>query len=278
MLMPLLCAHNGPLLVHGQFAHVHKSLDCGCISCLNSTDGRSRLTVSQKQKARSLIRISKDYDVRKQEFLDTAQKLFYEQGYDQTSVNTIIDAVGVSKGTFYHYFKSKENLLDALAERVAKQGLERLHSIVEDRHIGALEKINRYFAGSRDPKEKSEEIAKTVLRVMYEDENILLRHKARVRSMELVVSELGKIIAQGIQEGIFNVPYPERTAEMILMLGGEMKDIYARLFLELDEKPENITLAKQLIDQYEDAIARMLAAPEGSIRFHEQLNLRDFLG
>ena len=225
-----------------------------------------------------MVRISKDYDVRKQEFLDAAQKLFYEQGYDQTSVNTIIEAVGVSKGTFYHYFNSKEDLLDALAERVARQRLEQLHSIVEDRNLSALEKFNRYFAGSRGFKEKSEEIAKTILRVMYEDENILLRHKARVRCMELVVPELGKIIAQGIQEGIFNVPYPERTAEMILMLGGEMKDIYARLFLELDEKPENITLAKQLIDQYEDAIARMLAAPEGSIRFHEQLNLRDFLG
>lgn len=223
-------------------------------------------------------RISKEYDVRKQEFLDAAQTLFYEQGYDQTSVNDILDAVGVSKGTFYHYFKSKEELLDALAERVARQGLERLHSIVKDVHLNALEKINQYFAGSQGHEEKSEEIAKTVLRVMYEDENILLRHKARVRSMELVVPELGKIIAQGVEEGVFDVPYPERTAEMILMLGGEMKDIYARLFLELDEKPENITLAKQLIDQYEDAIARMLAAPEGSIRFHEQLNLKDFLG
>jgi len=230
------------------------------------------------KKTRSLNRIIKDYDVRKQEFLDAAQKLFYEQGYDQTSVNTIIDAVGVSKGTFYHYFNSKEDLLDALAERVARQRLEQLHSIVEDRNLSALEKFNRYFAGSRGFEEKSGEIAKTVLRVMYEDENILLRHKARVRSMELVVPELGKIIAQGIQEGTFDVPCPERTAEMILMLGGEMKDIYARLFLNLDEKPENITLAKQLIDQYEDAIARMLAAPEGSIRFHEQLNLKDFLG
>ena len=225
-----------------------------------------------------MVRISKDYDVRKQEFLDVAQRLFYEQGYDQTSVESIIAAVGVSKGTFYHYFKSKEDLLDALAERVARQGLEQLHSIVEDLNMNALEKINWYFAGSRGSEKKGEEIAKTVLRVIYEDENILLRHKTRVRSMELVVPELGKIIAQGVQEGIFNVPCPERTAEMILMLGGEMKDVYARLFLDLDEKPENTALANQLIDQYEDAIARMLAAPEGSIRFHEQLNLKDFLG
>ncbi|MFB0515188.1 MAG: TetR/AcrR family transcriptional regulator [Candidatus Neomarinimicrobiota bacterium] len=225
-----------------------------------------------------MVRISKDYDVRKQEFLDAAQRLFYEQGYDQTPVEAIIAAVGVSKGTFYHYFKSKEDLLDALAEQVARQELERLRSIVEDRRTGALEKINQYFVGTRNLEKNSEEIAKTVLRVMYKDENILLRHKARVRSMELVVPELGEIIAQGIQEGVFDVPCPERTAEMILMLGGEMKDIYARLFLELDEKPENITLAKQLIDQYEDAITRMLGAPEGSIRFHDQLNLKDFLG
>lgn len=225
-----------------------------------------------------MARITKEYDVRKVEFLNAAQQLFFEYGYDQTSVSMILEKVGVAKGTFYHYFPSKADLLDALAERVARQGLQQLRSIVENPHLGALEKFNRYFAESPVTEEQSGEVAKTVLRVMYEDENILLRHKARVRSMELVVPELGKIIAQGVEEGIFHVPYPERTAELILMLGGELKDTYAGLFLELDEKPENITLAKQLVGQYEDAIARMLAAPPGSIRFHEQLNLKDFLG
>jgi len=225
-----------------------------------------------------MIRITKDYDVRRQEFLDAAQRLFYEQGYNQTPVEAIIAAVGVSKGTFYHYFKSKEDLLDALAERVALQGLERLHAIVGDQQLTALEKINRYFTGYSGFKEEKEEIAKAVLRVLYEDENILLRHKSRVRRMELVVPELGRIIAQGVEEGTFSVLCPERTAQMILMLGGELKDTYAHLFLDLDDQPENTPLARQLIDQYEDAIARMLGAPEGSIRFHEQLNLKDFLG
>ena len=61
------------------------------------------------------MRISKDYDVRKNEILDMAQKLFFEMGYEQTSVSNIIDAVGVAKGTFYYYFKSKEELLEKKA-------------------------------------------------------------------------------------------------------------------------------------------------------------------
>ncbi|MCK4578956.1 MAG: TetR/AcrR family transcriptional regulator, partial [Candidatus Marinimicrobia bacterium] len=54
-----------------------------------------------------MARVLKEYDERKTEFLDAARELFYSLGYEQTSVNTIIEKVGVSKGTFYHYFKSK---------------------------------------------------------------------------------------------------------------------------------------------------------------------------
>jgi len=61
-----------------------------------------------------MVRITKEYHVRKNELLDTAQELFFTQGYEQTTVETIIQKVGVSKGTFYYYFKSKEDLLDKL--------------------------------------------------------------------------------------------------------------------------------------------------------------------
>ncbi len=49
-------------------------------------------------------RIVKSADVRKDEILDTAQALFAERGYAHTSVQAVIDAVGISKGDFYHDF------------------------------------------------------------------------------------------------------------------------------------------------------------------------------
>ncbi len=49
-----------------------------------------------------MARIVKAPDERRTEFIETAQALFYTKGYERTSVNDIIEAVGVSKGAFYY--------------------------------------------------------------------------------------------------------------------------------------------------------------------------------
>ena len=47
--------------------------------------------------------------------INAAWKLFYEQGYDDTTVEEIIDASGTSRGSFYHYFEGKDALLSSLS-------------------------------------------------------------------------------------------------------------------------------------------------------------------
>jgi AcrR family transcriptional regulator len=61
-----------------------------------------------------MTRTVKEPDIRRAELLDAAQKLFYAKGYEKTPVQDNIDRVGVAKGTFYHYFGSKVELLDEL--------------------------------------------------------------------------------------------------------------------------------------------------------------------
>ena len=63
------------------------------------------------------MRIVMEADVRKNEILDAAGILFSEKGYDNTSVTDIMNAVGIAKGTLYHHFKSKEDIMDALIKR-----------------------------------------------------------------------------------------------------------------------------------------------------------------
>ena len=218
-------------------------------------------------------RISKEFNVRRQEFLDAAQQLFFEYGYEQTSVNMILKKMGVAKGTFYHYFDSKEDLLNAITDRMVRQALDHLRPIVEDQQLGAIEKLNGYFAGSVDFKMMNKELIKSWLRVMYRDENIILRHKVQAANIKIIVPELSKIITQGMQEGVFNVAHPVQTAEMILMLGNDIGDISAQMLLELDETSGNFELIEDRIDQYEDVIARILGAPQGAITFQERKEL-----
>jgi AcrR family transcriptional regulator len=51
------------------------------------------------------------------DIVDSARKLFYEHGYDGTSFSQIVDATGLFRGNIYHYFKTKDDILEAVVER-----------------------------------------------------------------------------------------------------------------------------------------------------------------
>ena len=57
-------------------------------------------------------------DARRGELLAASEKLFYTKGYENTSVQDIMDAVGFSKGGFYHHFDSKLAVLEAICQSV----------------------------------------------------------------------------------------------------------------------------------------------------------------
>ena len=63
-------------------------------------------------------------DIKKQEFINTAEELFCRNGYESTSVQDIIDSLNTSKGSFYHHFISKEALLEEICSRRADQILQ----------------------------------------------------------------------------------------------------------------------------------------------------------
>ena len=65
-------------------------------------------------------------DLRRAQILDTAEKLFFDKGYDRTSVQDILDAMGMSKGGFYHYFDSKESVLRSVSERRVEGRFDKL--------------------------------------------------------------------------------------------------------------------------------------------------------
>lgn len=63
-------------------------------------------------------------DLRKQAILDTAEKLFFEKGYRDTTIQDMLDVLGCSKGSFYHHYESKLQVLSGLCSRIAEDGLE----------------------------------------------------------------------------------------------------------------------------------------------------------
>ena len=52
----------------------------------------------------------------REKIINTAWKLFYEEGFGETTINDILREADISKGTFYYYFRSKDDLLSTLSE------------------------------------------------------------------------------------------------------------------------------------------------------------------
>ena len=228
-----------------------------------------------------MARIIKKHDERKTEFLDTAQELFFTKGYEQTAVETIIKKMGLSKGTFYYYFKSKEDLLDELVKRLSEKILEEVRKIVDREDLDAIAKLNRAYAVTRSVKLENLELLKVLLKMLYDDKNILFRFKIYRSSIEIMAPEFRKIIRQGIKEKAFNTPYPDEAARLIFEIAYTFSERIPKLILGSDKNPINLDKAEKEFRVYENAIERIIGAGEGTVNivnrnilnyFHEKIN------
>src|SRR5438270_10784680 len=83
------------------------------------------------------------YRVRREAFLDAGQKLITTKGYEEMSIQDVLDELDTSRGAFYHYFDSKQALLEAVVERFADAAMERIQPIREDPALPALTKLEQ---------------------------------------------------------------------------------------------------------------------------------------
>ena len=217
-----------------------------------------------------MARIVKEYAERKKEIMDTARVLFYQNGYANTSVNFIIETIGISKGTFYYYFKAKEDLLDNIVDEFTAEIISKLELVVNDNSLNAINKLNEFYRQAGMYKAENIDIIKTLVNALYNDKNLLLRHKMNNRSVEIMIPMMSKIFEQGKNEGSFDIEFPEATARIILLYGTSLGEYNAKLMMSLDENPENIEEMKKHFDLYQTSIQRILGAPEGSIELFDE--------
>jgi len=157
----------------------------------------------------------KDPEERKNEILDAAEKLFYQKDYTKTTIVDILKAVGIAKGTFYYYFTSKEEVLDAIVDRYIQNGMKMARQIAQNTQLNAVEKIIRILKGS-GPKEGS---GQETLEQIHQVDNAQFHQKSLSKTIISLAPILAQIVEQGIEEGHFQTRYPLETIEMILVSG-----------------------------------------------------------
>lgn len=216
------------------------------------------------------LKKEEEYTNRRNEILDAAQYLIQTKGYEQTSIQDILDRLQISKGAFYHYFGSKAALLEAVTARMVDEADQVMHPIVHDPTLPALEKFNRLNDVMGQWKTARRPMLMSLLRVWYADDNALMRQKtvgALIRRVEPLYVE---IVRQGNREGVFKTTYPDRVGAVIIALIQSFGDDITPRLLAVDRQKDDLENLIHIALAYNEALERVLGAPPGSIRLADK--------
>lgn len=148
--------------------------------------------------------------------LDTAYRLFMEKGYERTFIQDIIDQLGgLSKGAIYHHFKSKEDILIAVSDRMTAESNQMLAAIRDRSDLCGKEKLKTIFKESINRPVQNDIF--TVVPNFHNNPRLLfsLLHET---IEEVAPDYLLPIIKEGISDGSIETDYPEQLAELILLV------------------------------------------------------------
>jgi len=212
-----------------------------------------------------MIRQIKAHDERRNEILDVAWELLTSRGYERTTVAVIIEKIGIAKGTFYHYFRSKEQVLDAVADRMSAQPLAELEVVVADESLDAAAKLDRVLEVARRSRLRRIYSVLEVARVLYRDENLVIRHKIGERVAELMQPVLRSVIQQGLAEGCFEVAAEEEAARLIWAVSSIFADHQMRTMLSAEPVVQRVDEMMRRAELVAQSLERMLCARAGSL-------------
>jgi AcrR family transcriptional regulator len=216
--------------------------------------------------------------VRRDAFVTTATRLFQTRGYDETSIQDILDALGVSRGAFYHYFDSKGALLDAVVTQMTDEALASVGPQLDDPDLTALGKLRAMFSGIAAWKSEHADLSLALARVWLSDHNALVRDRLRRELAQRLVPRLAAIIDEGVSEGVFETGDPDATAEVLVALLFGLNLRATELFLARQADTIPYDDVARTFRAYVGAIDRILGAAPGSFPYADEAVLRAWFG
>jgi AcrR family transcriptional regulator len=202
----------------------------------------------------------------KQKIIRCALDLFYEKGYENTTIEAMVSKAKLSKGAFFHYFNSKEDILEAIAEKYSEEVALIMRKIADDPNLDAAEKFNKIIKeGSKHKITHSAEYQKVGM-ILYDHKNFKLHHRILHLMKDITLPPIEKILKQGMREKIFRVEFPAKTAEAFLHSLFMMRESFMPV-LQGEKKVDNFEeYVVQQLKFSENLINRILGAEPETIK------------
>jgi len=162
-------------------------------------------------------------EIRRQELIEAAVAVFSAKGVAAASVDDIVRAAGVAKGTFYLYFATKDDAVNAVASRMVDAVADRIEAAATDPARSPLERLLAFGASFRQVGDEPYE--RDLIEVFHRPENRALHDRVGERALARLTPTVAGIIAAGIERGDFRSQDPLRTAAYVMACFGSLHEV-----------------------------------------------------
>ena len=161
-----------------------------------------------------MTRITKKPEERRAELIDTAEELFLTVGYNLTTVSDIVKKMNIAQGTFYYYFKSKEDILIAIFNKHLQQSMEMIGNVLDRSDLNSIEKYNEIIEIQFEIIKSNKNMSIQV----HSEENTGIHQRIIINTINAYIPIYESLINQGIKEEIMNTKYPYEVSEFLLLI------------------------------------------------------------
>ena len=214
--------------------------------------------------------------IKRDVFLDAAQRLIQVKGYEQASIQDLLNEANASRGAFYHYFDSKGALLDGVVERMVDAALLSVEPLMDDPDLPAADKLHALFAGIAAWKTARKELLIAIMEVWLSDHNAIVREKFRKVVVDRLTPVMASIIRQGQAERVFAVTSPDEAARVFVSFLMSLNQSTTELYMDRQAGKISLEDVRHALDAQFEALERVLGAPAGSLTLVDETVLHEW--
>lgn len=204
-------------------------------------------------------------DIKRQAILDVAERLFYQKGYEQTSVQDVLSVLKCSKGSFYHHFESKMSVLETLCVQRAQKALAGYQKAVKDAAL-PLDRLNLLLYYAMPVRKAEQQFISLLLPMAAAPEGAVLCQRYEEAITDTFSSTLDDILLSGTLDSTFFIPRLDGMSRIVLALLNHFWREIAQMLAAcraMGALDPNALLP--LAELYRYAVQHLIEAPYGSI-------------
>ena len=206
-------------------------------------------------------------ELKKQEFLRASELRFCRDGYENTSIQEILDDLHTSKGSFYHHFVSKEALLEEICRSRAESNSRQVLAGL-DPEMDPCSRLNVLISGMIPFSGEKLSFLLMLIPVLSGPEGVRIRNCYSLELENLYMEAITETIREGTAQGIFSCRDPGFSAKILIYLVNRFWLEVCDRVMENERNGQNTDPSDlmSLTNNYRLAAERILSAPFGSVQ------------